>query len=267
MALQESFPSHGTPQALLASYPAPLFALHFRGDSHHLIAINGFATNHTIWHCFTHSLDILTCTNVLVLHKVHLKQPMEKCNQSHNLTLFRTFSSNTHTPQVLVLHKVHLSNKQWRSATNHITWHYFTRPLEILTFIDTSVLRNAHISKQAHWAEEPTVPTYLMGTTMSLTRTMVGAPNLWKRAVDPNKKEFFLCNAPPLLQVLLLRHEQLQHCIYTTPTKQKPKALNPKPWFFIPSSLHFLWLQELLQKLRNLLLDMWGQWRIIDFHH
>jgi hypothetical protein len=68
-----------------------------------------------------------------------------------------------------------------------------------------------------------------MGTTMSLTRTMVGAPNLWKRAVDPNKKEFFLCNAPPLLQVLLLRHEQLQHCIYTTPTKQKPKALNPKP--------------------------------------
>jgi hypothetical protein len=47
--------------------------------------------------------------------------------------------------------------------------------------------------------------------------------------VDPNKKEFFLCNAPPLLQVLLLRHEQLQHCIYNTPTKQKPKTLNPKP--------------------------------------
>ena len=82
---------------------------------------------------------------------------------------------------------------------------------------------------------------------------MVGAPNLWKRAVDPNIKEFFLCNAPPLLQVLLLRREQLQHCIDNTQTKTKPKTLNPKPWFFIPLSLHlhFLWLQELLQKLRK----------------
>lgn len=77
------------------------------------------ATNHITWHYFTHSHQILTykmCWFFTNFHEVHLSNKPWRCHQSHNLTLFYTFSWNSR------IHECIGSSQRSHLKTSTLSW-------------------------------------------------------------------------------------------------------------------------------------------------